>query len=302
MELIEYLSKSDNLITTIMKCRLFNKKIYTTKSDIIQSYLKLFNHNTKMWGRGIYSPKWTSTFYTLRDLMQLAINPNNNIFQMGIDTLINNIWYKNHTVKNDICVIAMMVSLLTYGKREKEIVDEMMMFLLKHHQKDGGWNCASLTHKTDKSSINTTITVLEALRDYINRGYINNTSKLKTYIKSGQEYLLRKKLYKSETSNTPIKDYMTKIHFPIRWQYDLFRGLEYLASINYQKDKRMSEALDILKKSFKNGLLPKGPTFPGKLHFKYDLEVYKKINTIRGLSILKVYDNEYYQKLIKTEI
>jgi hypothetical protein len=300
MELLTYLSTGDPVVETFYERRLLGEAAYAFNSPIIQKYISLFDEDTKMWGHGVYSPKWTSTFYTLRDLMQLGIDPANDIFQKGINTIIQEIWGKESSLKMDICIVAMMISLLIYAKRHRSIIDEMLGYILVHQQADGGWNCSYYRHKTHKSSINTTLSVLEALRDYQNT--YSYQGKLESFIKQGQDYLLRKKLFLRETTGQPIKRYIKDIHFPIRWQYDLYRGLEYFVSVDYPYKEEMEEALKLVQSSFRHGLMPKGPQFSGQLHFRFDLELYQKINTIRALSILKQFKYKAYQKIIHTEI
>ena len=212
-------------------------------------------------------------------------------------------WHKDNIMEDDICVVGMMVSMLCYAKKDTKIIDEMIDCLLqKQMQRDGGWNCACLRHKTQHSSINTTLSVLEAFRDYEVYGYKQKLSLLEKPIKDGIDYLLRKKLYFRETTHEPILSYITDIHFPVRWQYDIYRGLEYLASINHRVDTRMNQVLDIVKKGFKNGLLKAGPKYSGKTHFKLDKDIIIKMNTLRGLSILKVYDSALYEAYVSMRI
>ncbi len=294
---------SDSSIQFFASKHLLNKDITVKNSIIIESYLSHFDPITNKFGNGIYSPKWISTFYTLRDLTQFNIDYINPIFQKGLDTLVHHMWNKDTFTEDDICVVAMLVSLCTYGRRDTLIMDEMMDYLIQTHQKeDGGWNCACIRHDTHKSSINTTLSVLEAFKDYKLFGYTNKLEAIKPLIKQGQEYLLRKKLFLRETNQTPIFKYITDIHFPIHWQYDIYRALDYFASIKYPYDQRMEQAFDSLKQSFKQGSLPRGKTFSGKTHFKLDTLDVIKVNTIRGLSILKVYDSKLYHELIHTTI
>ncbi len=179
----------------------------------------------------------------------------------------------------------------------------MMDYLFPTHQKeDGGWNCACINHDTKKSSINTTLSVLEAFRDYERFGYTNQLEVIKPLIRKGHEYQLRKRLFLKETTNTPIFRNITDIHFPIHLQYDIYRALDYFASIKYPYDIRMEQALHILKQAFKKGLLPRGKTFSGKTHFKLTTKDVIKINTIRGLNILKIYDSKTYHELTNTTI
>jgi len=283
-----------------LRC-LHKERIYTKNSPIIQDFLNLFDEKTRMWGKGVYSSKWTSTFYTLRELVQLGVHPNCKEFQMGLDTLVNKIWMSESSLKTDICILAMLVSLFAYAKRDGLMIHDILLHILNLQQPDGGWNCAYNRHKTVVSSINTTLAVLEALRDYQALGVIP-IDDIDSYIKQGQDYLLRKKIYQRETTGKPIKSYVTKIHFPIRWQYDLYRALEYFKSVEYPYTEAMEDALQLVQGSFKNGLMPKGPQFSGDVHFTYELEFYKKINTIRALSILKQYKYQVYEDLINIEI
>ena len=302
MTILEYLLDSDPSIKRLNTIKLLDKPYPYEESPIIHRYLSLFDHETNGW-TGIYSPKWISTFYTLRELIQFGIDPNNLIFQKGVDTIINQMWHKDTFMEDDICVVGMMVSMLCYAKRDTKIIDEMIDYLLqKQMQRDGGWNCACLRHKTQHSSINTTLSVLEAFRDYEVYGYKQKLSLLEKPIKDGIDYLLRKKLYLRETTHEPILSYITDIHFPVRWQYDIYRGLEYLASIKYPLHDNMKDALNILINKFNNGLLPSGPKFSGKTHFKLDKYVCIKINTLRGLSILKIYDESLYNQYINLSI
>lgn len=212
-------------------------------------------------------------------------------------------WDKNTFMEDDICVVAMMVSMLCYAKRDAIVINEMMDYLLKTQMKtDGGWNCASVRHQTIHSSINTTLSVLEAFRDYEYYGYEDKLPLLIEPTKEGIEYLLRKKLYLRETTHEPILSYITDIHFPIRWQYDIYRGLEYLASIKYTLQDNMKDALNILISKFKHGILSKGSKFSGKTHFKLDKDIVIKMNILRGLSILKVYEPMLYNTLTNTRI
>jgi hypothetical protein len=303
LNLLDYLIDSDPAIQSLVSKKLLNKEAKAKNSNIIEAYLSHFDPITRKFGNGIYSPKWNSTFYTLRDLTQFNIDYKNSIFQKGIDTLLHHMWNPDTFIEDDICVIAMLVSLCTYARRDTQIVDAMMDYLIQTHQKeDGGWNCACTRHDTHKSSINTTLSVLEAFRDYEVFGYKNKLNQIRPQIKTGNEYLLRKKIYLRETTQTPIFKYIQDIHFPIHWQYDIYRALEYFASIKYPYDPRMEQALEILKQSFKKGLLPRGKTFSGKTHFKLNTDDVIKINTIRGLSIFKVYDPKMYQGLIQRNI
>lgn len=297
MKLIEYLLESDPAIQSLVSTQLLGIPNYAKDSPLIQAYLDHFDSNTQMFGEGIYSPKWTSTFYTLRHLTQFNIDPKNLIFQQGLNTLVKALWSEKKKEK-DICVIAMLVSMLSYGKCESRLVDDMVDFLINHHQiEDGGWNCDA--HST-KSSINTTLSVLEAFKDYHRYGYTKHKPKLQALNQSGQQYLLRKSLYLRETDQSLIKNYITDLHFPIHWQYDIYRALDYFASIDYPYDAHFENALNILEKNMKKGLMPRGKSFSGLTHFKLNKTDVVKVNTIRALKVLKTYRPIQYLNLIES--
>lgn len=296
MKLMTFLIESDPAVQSLVSTQLLGKPSYAKDSPLIQAYLDHFDSNTQMFGEGIYSPKWTSTFYTLRHLTQFNIDPKNLIFQQGLNTLVKALWSEKKKEK-DICVIAMLVSMLIYGKWDCNLIDDMVDYLMRNHQaEDGGWNCAS---NSTKSSINTTLSVLEAFRDYQRYGYNKHLSTLESLINSGQQYLLKKSLYMRETDQSLIKNYITDIHFPIHWQYDIYRALDYFASIHYPYDARMDSALNILKKNIKKGLMPRGKSFSGLTHFKLDKTTVIKINTIRALTVIKIYNPNQYLQLIE---
>lgn len=68
MKLMAYLFESDPAVQSLLSTQLLGKPSYAIDSPLIQPYLDHFDSNTQMFGEGIYSPKWTSTFYTLRHL------------------------------------------------------------------------------------------------------------------------------------------------------------------------------------------------------------------------------------------
>ena len=48
--------------------------------------------------------------------------------------------------------------------------------------------------------------------------------------------------------------------------------------------------------------LTKGATYTGRLHFTMETTRIGRMNTLRGLLVLKHYDREYYDRLIAMDI
>jgi hypothetical protein len=307
MNILEWLLKSsDPAVQRLTKKYILSEDVEYTELGWIQKFLSYYDGIKHMWGNGYYSPKWISTFYTLRDLASLEVNPENPIYQQGLRTLIRKIWNEKSSVSKDICVVAMFTSLLVYGGYHNGIIYELLDYILENGLPDGGWNCEAKRSGTKNSSVHTTLSVLEALRDF----NASETTKSNQYRKNeillatqeGQEYLLRKKLLRKESNNSLIFQDINKFHFPTRWKYDYLRALVYFTSIQYPYDVRMQEALSLLKIKIKKGYLTKGTTYAGRLHFKMEQHKIGSMNTFRGLYVLKFYEGEYYQTLIKKEI
>jgi len=47
-----------------------------------------FRHKEGHWGQRFYQPKWISTHYTVLDLKNLAISPNNNEIRQSIEQVL----------------------------------------------------------------------------------------------------------------------------------------------------------------------------------------------------------------------
>jgi hypothetical protein len=298
MTVLEWLLSGDPAVKRLTMKYLLGQDDTYTDAGWIEAYITRFDPAEKRWGQGIYGPKWISTFYTMRDLCHLEIDPNHPIYQQGLDTLLQHMWNPAIKVETDICVVAMLACLVMHGRRQGRQLDEMMHYLLRNQQPDGGWNCSSLSGGTSKSSIHTTLSVLEAFAAYQSFGRETHLSGTREQTKGGQEYLLRKHLFRRETDQSMIVPYITQFHFPPRWKYDLLRALHYFASIQHPLAPRMEEGLSILRDKIRRGYLNKGTSHSGRLHFRLEEGRFGRMNTLRGLIVLKHYDFAYFRQLL----
>jgi hypothetical protein len=295
--IIDILLAGDPAAARLTRQTLMDEETPYVTQGWIDGFLERFDPVSGRWGGGIYGPKWISTFYTMRDLFSLGINPQHPIFQRGLDTLLEYMWNPSRFVEDDICVVAMLASLMMYGQRQGESIDGMIDYLLTHRQTDGGWNCDTIRQITDKSSIHTTLSVLEALADYQAIGRLGRLSAIAEAAESGRDFLLRKRLFRRESDQSIILPYITQFHFPTRWKYDVLRALLYFASTGQPFDPRMTEALNLLQAGFAKGYLGRGTTWSGRIHFKMETGKIGQMNTLRGLVVLKSYDQALYEKL-----
>jgi hypothetical protein len=119
------------------------------------------------WGGGVYSPKWTSTTYTLLHLLWLGLPPRHPAALRGCERLW--VWQARWRVP-ETCVVSILVRLTSYHGYEAAHLDDLVAYLIDQQLADGGWNCATRTDKTKHSSFHTSIQALEALDAYTSAG------------------------------------------------------------------------------------------------------------------------------------
>lgn len=299
---IEWLLSGDSTVSYLTNKYLLEKEGKQENAGYIQRYLDLFNEQTHEWGEGIYSPMWTSNHYTLLELKYLEVTYTRKEYQKGARRLLDGQWFNHGKVSarrfQDMCVSAMLLSILCYGKFTDSKINEIVDYLLEHQMEDGGWNCAwdSTTRQSNRGSFHTTICVLEAWADYEKYGYSYRLSEIKEKVKKGQEYLLVRKLLYSLSTKEIIHPSFAEFHYPMRYKYDCFRALEYFSDLQFPYDERMSDALNLVINQLTNGMIYTGKRHPGKIHFRLETTKYGRFNTFRALKIIKFYTPIFYEK------
>jgi hypothetical protein len=119
------------------------------------------------WDSGVYSPKWTSTTYTLLHLLWLGLPRHNPAALHGCERLWE--WQARWRVP-ETCIVSMLIRLTTYHGYGADRLDRMVEHLLDQQLADGGWNCASAGRKDMHSSFHTSIQALEGLQQYARAG------------------------------------------------------------------------------------------------------------------------------------
>ena len=303
MKAMDWLTSGNANIAYLVNVNLLDGKEDQLNDGYIGDYMTLCDPKRKMWGDGLYGPKWVSTTYTLLELISLKASVNQAMMDAS-DQLLQEMT-KQYTLDPkdkktlDLCIVGMLLNIGSYVKMNPSKLENLIDFALYTVNKDGAWNCYFNYRAYKTSSLHTTINMLEGLLQYVNQGYTYRLEEVTSSMKSAHEFILKKKLFRSRRTNHIIHKLFTKIHYPVRWYYDFYRALEYFRNAKVPYDERMEEALEILRQLLSKGPLPKGPTYTGKVHFTYQLEDYKRINTLRALTIVKQYDLECYHEVIQ---
>lgn len=246
------------------------------------------------WGRGPYQPKWICTHYTLMDLKNLGIESENAQCRKATRQLLSiktgkdgGVNYARTVEYSDVCINGMILNMAAYFVPEAGELVGLVDYILGHQFKDGGWNCEYYLGATH-SSVHSTIGILEGLSQYKSSDLKHRREEVGRSIGKGIEFLLRHRLFKSETTGTPIDPKMTKFSYPYRWKYDVLRSLELLAEDGIGYDERMADGIEhLLHKRRSDGKWLLQQKHPGQTHFEME-EVGKpsRWNTLRALKVL----------------
>lgn len=249
---------------------------------------------------GLYSPKWTSTTYTmllLRDLGLPASNPRARractlLLDEGLQAdggIAYGRWAKL-TRGGETCISGMVLSILATFRSDDDRLDVVASHLLEEQMADGGWNCQRPRGATH-SSMHTTISVLEGLRAYeVNRG--RNTRAVADAARRGREFLLEHRLFRSHRTGAIIKSEFLRFAFPPRWHYDVLRALDYFQAVGAPRDPRLAEAIDIVRgRRRPDGRWALERAHKGHVYFEMERGgAPSRWNTLRALRVLGWWD------------
>ncbi len=129
------------------------------------------------WAGGLYSPKWTSTTYTLLLLHWLglpgrhpqAVNGCRKLWD-GAVFFDGGLTLAKSVHQPEACITSMLVLLASYFGYPDGRIDPAVQWLRAQQLADGGWNCDSLRSGSQHGSFHTSISVLDALIQYQNAG------------------------------------------------------------------------------------------------------------------------------------
>jgi hypothetical protein len=234
------------------------------------------------WGGGIYTPKWTSTTYTLLRLLWLGLPPGHPAALRGMERMWE--WQARWRVPED-CVVSMLVRLTSAHGYPAARLDGVVEYLLDQQLADGGWNCAARADRSIHSSFHTSIMALEALEAYTRAGGRVDAS---GPVSRGREFFLEHRLYQSHrTGAVAIRGSTRFPAFP-EWHFDVLRGLEYFAQGDAPRDERLRDAIEVLRRARrKDGRWPTYTQYPGRQWFQLEPPGPSRWNTSRVLGVLR---------------
>jgi hypothetical protein len=233
------------------------------------------------WDGGDYTPKWTSTTYTLLHLVWLGLPPRHPAALAGCERL----WeWQGRWGRPETCIVSMLVRLTAAHGYDAERLDDVVSHLLGQQLDDGGWNCAAGGDRTKHSSFHTSIQALEALVAYQRAGGGAATEEAQA---RGREFFLRHQLYKSHrTGQVAIRGSNRFPQLP-QWHFDVLRGLEHFVDVGAHQDERLGDAIALVRRAQRaDGRWSTYAGYPGRTWFRMEGPGPSRWNTLRVLRVL----------------
>lgn len=217
---------------------------------------------------------WTATAFSLSQLREFGLDPSSGRARRTVELIgTNSRWDQGNQPfwegETEECINGRTVADGAYfGVDVSPIVER----LVGERQGDGGWNCERADGSV-RSSFASTINVLEGLLQYEKAS--GGTTESRQARRSGEEYLLERRLFRRLTTNEPADERFLQFLHPNRWRYDILRALDYFRSSamlsGADPDPRLQEAIDHLRaRRLEDGTWPLDWRLPGRVWFDMD--------------------------------
>lgn len=250
------------------------------------------------WAGGIYTPKWTSTTYTMLLLRGMGLAAQHPQAVRGCEVLLDaglwkdggiNFW-RPHRKRSETCVSSMVLAVACWFRFDDARVDQLAEHVLGQQMADGGWNCRAMPGygNATHGSFHTTISALEALLEY-ERFRPTKTREVRAAQVRGREFLLAHRLFRSHRTGRVVKAELTRFSYPPRWHYDVLRGLDYFRDAGAAPDPRLQDGFRLLEqRRCTDGRWLLQNEYRGRTFFRLERVGRPSLwNTLRALRVLR---------------
>jgi hypothetical protein len=264
------------------------------------------------WAGGAFLPKnfqasewkeigqpWTATYCSLSQLREFGFDPSSERAKRTVMLVgKNSRWDEGGQPfwdgETEECINGNTVAQGAYfGVDVSPIVNR----LLGERLEDGGWNCER-PNGSVRSSFATTINVLEGLLEY--EKATGGTVESITARKLGEEYLLKRHLFRRLSTGKPADEQFLQFLHPNRWRYDVLRALDYFRAAGLltgaDPDPRLEEAIDhVRSRRLKDGKWSLDWSLLGRVWFEVNDDPGKPSPwvTLRAMRVLKWWDHKH---------
>ncbi|MFB9905755.1 squalene cyclase [Allokutzneria oryzae] len=223
---------------------------------------------------GAAGQPWTATTWTLNSLREWGLGSAVLRERRTAELLAENSRWEYENLpywggEVDCCINAWTVANgLWLGADVTGIVD----WFLEHRLPDGGWNCEWVEGST-RSSFHSTLNSLKGLLAYdLATG---GTEATRAARRSGEEYLLRRGLFRRLSTGEPVAPWVDRFAYPFRWFYSVLNAVEYFRQATQvdggTPDPRMADAIELIRAARQpDGTWLQARRHPGRVWFEVD--------------------------------
>ncbi len=189
---------------------------------------------------------WTSTYPSMALLRELGVDPDAEVVREAVALVSDNCRWEHagqpfFCGEVEPCINGRTAALGAYFGVD---VGDVVARLVGEQLADGGWNCEA-ENGSVRSSFHTTICVLEGLLEH--ERATGGSAESVAARRSGEEYLLARRLYRRLSTGEVVDPEWTLFSFPTWWHYDVLRALDYFRAAGDAPDPRMADAVDLVR-------------------------------------------------------
>jgi hypothetical protein len=138
-------------------------------------------------------------------------------------------------------------------------------WFVEHRLPDDGWNCDWVEGAT-RSSVHSTLNALKGLL-----ACACPIDAVRDARRAGEEYLLRRGLFRRLSTGEPIAPWVSRFSYPFRWFYDVLNAADYFRAADVH-DPRMAEAIELIRAARRpDGTWLQSRRHPGRVWFEIDV-------------------------------
>jgi hypothetical protein len=243
------------------------------------------------WPKG----RWTASTWTLLLLVACGLPESHPAARPPVERLLGRFMPEGEDVDGafllervDLCHLGFWLGLGAYFLENDPRLPSLGQAVMSAQLEDGGWNCHMRNRPaTRHSSFHTTFNVLENLRVAAGTGIVPDHAFRDAEMRA-TEFMLSHRMYRSDHTGEVISERFTHLTYPWHWHYTVLRGLDYLRLTPAISDKRLADAIELLRDRRKpNGRWPLQKRIPGTLLVEMEKPgTDSRWNTLRALRIL----------------
>ncbi|MCO1654559.1 squalene cyclase [Pseudonocardia sp. S2-4] len=260
------------------------------------------------WAGGAYFPAghdeaaedgqpWTATTWTLNSLREWGLDPAVLRERRTAELLAQNCRWEYDDLpywggEVDCCINGWT---LANGVWLGVDVTAVADWFVEHRLPDGGWNCEWVEGST-RSSFHSTLNALKGLLAH--EVATGGTDATRAARRSGEEYLLRRGLFRKLSTGEPVAPWVDHFAYPFRWFYSVLNAAEYFREASLRDDvppdPRLAEAMEIVRAARRpDGTWLQDRRHPGRVWFEVDAAAGEpsKWLTLSGTRVLGWWDS-----------